>query len=395
MFSDPRGSSERLTSAPDNRERGDASRDPYFYYRSSAGERQGRTGASPGWNRAQGSRPDRGSDVGERERSGLGRPAPEQEASAPRASFAGPLGPAKLRVLTPQMRQQTQQALGSWVRQHNQPGAPGGRPLLSGVGGSVIPSGVRVIDRSTISPISGYFSRVRSVVGSPTHRFAFAPRTSFSAGFFTQTDGFYGFRHFRHRPIVVLDFFYPFYFGDPYWFAFYYPGYYPSIYSLWGWCPGWVYPTRVYYEPYCYYYPAPRYDDRYERDAASAERAINDIRHAWIEGDIKQLATHLTDQLDIRIYFEGKYSYTTSSKDYYAMTADTMATTQTVAMEFGDPVWIKDEVFYTGRQVFKDPEGERHTLYISYRLRRLGSDWYIVGFGSGTEPLAASDRDAR
>jgi len=315
----------------------------------------------------------------------------------PRATFSGPRAGGTIRSITPQMRQQTQQALGGWVRQHNATaGAAGGRTLLGGAAGSTIPSGARVIDRTTIGPINGYFSRISNVVGHPTNRFAFAPRTSFSAGFFTQTDGFFGFRHFNHHAIVAIDFFYPFYFCDPYWFAFSYPGYYPSIYALWGWCPGWVYPTRVYYEPYYYYYPVPRDDGKYDRDAASAERAINDLRHAWIEGDIKQLSAHLTDQLDVQIYFEGKYSYTTSTKDYYAMTADTMSTTQTVAMEFSDPVWVsKDEVFYAGRQVFKDPEGERHTLYVSYRLRRLGSDWYIVGFGSGTKPIESPDRESR
>jgi hypothetical protein len=23
------------------------------------------------------------------------------------------------------------------------------------------------------------------------------------------------------------------------------PGFYPSVYSLWGWCQGWVYPERI------------------------------------------------------------------------------------------------------------------------------------------------------
>ena len=59
------------------------------------------------------------------------------------------------------------------------------------------------------------------------------------------------------------------------------------------------------------------------------------------------------------------------------------STTRTLAMDFGSPIWISSqEVFYTGRQVFDDPDGERHTVYVSFRFRKLGADWYLVGLGA-------------
>jgi len=36
--------------------------------------------------------------------------------------------------------------------------------------------------------------------------------------------------------------------------------------------------------------------------------------------------------------------------------------------------------------VFTDPDGVRHTVYISYRLRRQREGWMIVGVGSSDKP---------
>jgi len=301
-----------------------------------------------------------------------------------------------VRTITPGMRQDSGRSLGGWVRDHNTTTAvPGSTGLFRDAMGKTIPSGATIINQTTNNIVVNNFTRITNVVGRPTNSFLFVPRTTFVGGFFGAGDGFSAFRHRHHHSLVVISFFYPFYFSDPSFLGFYYPGYYPSVYSLWGWCPGWVYPDRVYYNPYAYAPPAP-YSGGYALDTAGAERAINDMRHAWLEGDIKALSAHLTDQLDIQVYFDGKYSYTASMKDYYAMTADTMGTTQTVSMDFGDPVWVSsNEVFYAGQQVFNDPDGAEHTVYVSYRLRKLGSDWYVVGVGSGTKPIESAYKDFR
>lgn len=248
----------------------------------------------------------------------------------------------------------------------------------------------------SLSRINANFGHVEHVVGTPVNNFVFLPRTTFYAGFFHQDDGFFAFQHFGHRSLVAASFFYPFYYSEPYWFAFSYPGFYPSVYSLWGWSPGWIYPDRVYYDPYEYVYAPVSYRPGIRLDSQGAERAINDIRHAWIEDNPALFSAHLTNQLDVQVYFNGGYSYTTSTDDYYAMTADTMSTTQTSEITFGNPIWISsNEVFYAGGQVFKDPDGARHTLYLSYRMRKLGSDWYIVAFGSSTEPIQSHYTDFR
>ena len=192
--------------------------------------------------------------------------------------------------------------------------------------------------------------------------------------------------------MVVVNLYYPFYYSDPGFIGLSYDGYYPSVYSYFGWAPGWVYRERVYYEPSDYIYVVPGY----ALDERGAAQAIGDVRDAWLGGDIQPLASHLTDQLDIRVYFDGRYEYSTSTDDFYAMTLDTLATTQTVAMDFDDPIWISSrEVFYTGRQVFDDPDGVEHTVYVSFRFRELGGEWYLVAVGTSPNPIEHQYTDFR
>ena len=240
------------------------------------------------------------------------------------------------------------------------------------------------------------YTRIVNVFGEPRHDYVVLPRTTFYAGFFGQDDGFFGFQHYGHQSAISISLFYPFYFSQPTWYAFNYPGFYPSVYSMYGWSPGWVYPDRVYSQPADYVYAPAPYRPGIRLDVAGQKRAITDIRQAWIGDDPTLFSAHLTDQIDVRVYFNGTYSYTSSTDDYYAMTADAMSTTRSASVDFGNPVWISSsEVFYAGRQAFKDPDGTQRDLYISYRLRKLGSDWYIVAFGSSTDPIQSQYTDFR
>jgi hypothetical protein len=288
------------------------------------------------------------------------------------------------------MHQQTQQNLQTFMHDSNPKGGISGARNTAGQGNL---SGARSLDRTTVNGVNTSFSRVQHFVGQPTNAFVVRPRNFlFEHGRFRHHDEdgfgiFFGF-----------DFFYPFYFSDPFFYGFDYPGYYPSIYSYYGWCPGWVYPDRVYYDSsdYAYHNPYRYYSTDNGMDSNGAEQAMNDLRQAWLNSDLSLVSAHLTDQVGIRVYFDGEYKYTTATGDFYAMTSDTMSTTHTESMDFGDPVWISSqEVFYAGSHVFTDPEGSQHTVYVSYRLRHLGSGWYIVGIGTSTNPIQSHYSDFR
>jgi len=327
----------------------------------------------------------------------------ERQFSAPRANFRGPEAEQELKVVPRESQDRLQSRLQSWVRDQNRRSAPQHVRPPRDVVGNVVPDSVHLIQRDRLSRISISYHHVERDFGVPSYHYFIYPRSpaDYWDGYWDgYADGYWAGRHHRHGHSIVLSFYYPYYWSDPYWLAFYYPGYYPSVYHYWGWCPGWVYPARVYYVPIEYVYvpvtPYRYYYTGYAVDHVGAQRAIEDIRRAWFNSEVTPLAAHLTDQLDVRVYFDGEYEYTTSTEDYYAMTVDAIATTQTVSMDFDSPIWISShEVFYTGRHVFYDPDGGRQTVFVSYRLRRLGTDWYIVAVGSSLKPIRHQYRDFR
>jgi hypothetical protein len=312
-----------------------------------------------------------------------------RQMAVPEANFRGPGSEAKVRNVTPEQAKSAPTQLQTWVRQQNKPQTRVPNRATVDTVGNLIPNFYKPLERG--KNITIHYTKIVNHIGSPRYPYMVAPGAAW---------GHHGYFHKKHsQPSVVINFFYPFYYSDPGFVGFAYDGYYPSVYTYFGWAPGWVYPERTYYAPddYIYYPDTPyRYYRSYELDTRGATRAIRDIRNSWLEGDTEALAAHLTNQLDIRIYFDGEYAYTTSVDDFYAMTLDTLSTTWTVDMEFDDPIWISShEVFYTGYQVFADPYGEEHTVYVSYRFRKLGTEWYLVALGTSLNPIEHKYQDFR
>jgi len=341
----------------------------------------------------------------------------------PQATFRGSQAGRAVTPITPQMQRRSAQQLAAQVRQQNAGRVVSPTPgVTRDTVGNVVPRGTRRLDPAR-SPVADSFLKVADRIGQPGNGYAFTPHPGgdFHHGWHGDHDGW----HDDHgwgggfAPWFWFSFWYPFYFSDPFWYAWWYPGYYPAAYSYWGWTPAWIYPSRAYYDPYAYSYVSTDCGyvgcgygygsptDNYYRygtaapvspvlDYAGLQQAVDDIRAAWINSDTAILANHLTDQVDVQVYFDGKYTYSTKTSDFYAMTADTMATTRTAALDLTDPVWIStSEVFVSGSHAFDDPQGERHTVYLSYRLRQLGAGWYIVAVGSSTQPIASPYQDFR
>jgi len=338
---------------------------------------------------------------------GTERPVPsrgERLLKVPEADFRGPESDHNVRLIRREDRQRSQDRLRERLSNHNNSQErPTRERLIHDTVGNAIPADLTVISRDHLRQVGISYGRIRRSFGRPNFQYVVAPRSrlDYWDGYWDgYADGYWAGRHRWHGSHVVISFYYGYYWSDPYWFAFYYPGYYPSIYHYWGWCPGWLYPNRVYYvpteyvyipaTPYRYYYATPYVDE------IAARRVVEDTRRAWFESDIATLSYHLTDQLDIRVYFDGKYEYSTTTEDYYAMTVDAMATTHTVAMDFDTPIWLSThEFFVTGRHVFYDPAENRQTVYVSYRFRNLGGEWYLVAVGTSLEPIQHQYRDFR
>ncbi len=322
----------------------------------------------------------------------------------PEADFQGPEADRRVRLVRPGDRTRMETRLRDRIREQNRLHQRPERALPShDTVGNAISADVALLVRDNISRVSIGYGRVRRHFGAPTHHYLVAPRSraDYWHGYWDgYADGYHAGRHYWHGSRFVVTFYYGYYWSDPYWCAFYYPGYYPAIYHYWGWSPGWVYPSRAYYVPVEYVYVPTTayryYPSTYHVDEAAARAATDDIRRAWFESEISALAYHLTDRVDIRVYFDGEYEYTTTTEDYYAMTVDAMATTHTVALDLDRPIWLSThEFFVAGRHVFYDPLDKRQTVYVSYRLRNLGGEWYIVAVGSSLEPIRHKYRDFR
>jgi len=329
--------------------------------------------------------------------------AGERTFKVPEATFSGPEKERNLRVVRREDQKRLQEQLWTRLRDQNRrgDGNDGKRPSHDAVG-NTISGNVSLVLRDGLSQISVGYGHIRGTFGSPQYQYLVAPRSrvDYWDGYWDgYADGYWAGKHRWHGKHVVVSYYYGYYWSDPYWFAFYYPGYYPAVYHYWGWCPGWVNPSRAYYAPveYVYVPTTPyRYYTGSSVDGTAANRAIEDVRRAWFDSEISNLAYHLTDQVDIRIYFDGEYEYSTTTEDYYAMTVDAMATTHTAALDFDRPIWLSThEFFVTGRHVFYDPNDVRQTVYVSYRFRNLGGEWFLVAVGSSLEPIQHQYRDFR
>ncbi|NIM06006.1 MAG: hypothetical protein GTO55_06950 [Armatimonadetes bacterium] len=280
----------------------------------------------------------------------------------------------------------------------------------------------RVVHRPANTVIHANYKHISPRFGHPGYRHTLVPRlvNTYSVGYWLRYDDgrssagvHYGVphhrhQHYRHRRPVSLVFYYPYYFDDPYYTGFWYAGYYPSVYYYYGWLPRWCNPpgTVIYRsDPYPFYYSRysgygwPSYyyysgAPRLDRDGV--DRALVDIRYAWLEGDIDRLAYYIRQDEKISVYFDNDYSYSLSADDYYTMTLDAMSTVKTLDMVFSEPTWINSlEIFVTGRHIFRDPDDEHQTVYVSYRLHRYGGKWYIIGIGSSPNPIRNIYKDFR
>lgn len=235
--------------------------------------------------------------------------------------------------------------------------------------GAKIPERAEKFNRS--GSLRERYNHVVSAIGSvPHNRFYFTPRSS----------------RYRHHA-SIFDCYYPYYIvirpSD---------GCFFSVFFNWGWCPTWVESTRVVILEDTIYYPT----DPYQRlDVIGANQAIHDLRDAWLESDISLIDKHLSSE-KVSIYFDGKYSYSVESNDYYAMLSDQFTMIETSSLTFNPVVWMSpQEIYISGSQVYKDPDDNEATLYVSFRLGKIGGIWNIVSFGSSKDPIGNPYTDFR
>ena len=153
--------------------------------------------------------------------------------------------------------------------------------------------------------------------------------------------------------------------------------------------------------------------------ANSFQAAFADIAHAWTDGNIDLVRNHLRNpDTRISVFLDGKYSYSIASSDFSQITRDALDRLHTVSFNFtrlrkakngdmtafGSHVYRASDTSDTGGDTGTVPFdqsgtdssadgatlGAEKTVYVSYTLRRYGTEWDIVATDSADHDLAAA-----
>jgi hypothetical protein len=125
-----------------------------------------------------------------------------------------------------------------------------------------------------------------------------------------------------------------------------------------------------------YYYLSPS-------SKGSLKDAQEDLRQAWVLGDVDLILKHLRSDRKVDVFLRGKYSYSIEAEDYRDMTKDALETIRTVSFE-----WVRSdrrsdtEVALMARHTFEDKDGERRSVYVSYTLEKYHGSWWVTEVGS-------------
>jgi len=116
--------------------------------------------------------------------------------------------------------------------------------------------------------------------------------------------------------------------------------------------------------------------------------ALDDIRKAWLNGDVARLGARFKSEGKVRVYPKGEYKYTVEAKEFTSMLKDAMTKIDTVSFEFDRPkTEVSGSVLVTGIHTFIDADKEKRTTYVSYGLERVGGRWLITQAGSSATPI--------
>lgn len=156
--------------------------------------------------------------------------------------------------------------------------------------------------------------------------------------------------------------------------------------------------------------------------ASSFQAAFADIAQAWTDGDIDLIRKHLRDNdTRVSIFLDGKYSYSIASSDFSQITRDALDKLHTDSFSFNRIRKAKNgDVTAFGSHVYRASDAENgadssgtvpfdqagdgstdgdnlsaaKTIYVSYTLRRYGTEWDIVATDSANHDLAAASKAA-
>ena len=186
--------------------------------------------------------------------------------------------------------------------------------------------------------------------------------------------------------------------SKPYYFGFWVFNHHPdfsrrSVYFHFGYFP-YIQVTRVYETSYpeVVYVDRPIYvkDDYYleSQTYKALDEALSDVRSAWLSGRYDLIERHVMPNDKVAIFLDGRYDYSIDGEDYLHMTRDALQDLETVSFVWDNVRQRTDgTVTAFGTHRYFDASGNVKTVYVSYTLDKVGSEYYIVEIGSSLDPL--------
>jgi len=117
------------------------------------------------------------------------------------------------------------------------------------------------------------------------------------------------------------------------------------------------------------------------------DATLGDIRSAWLSGRFDLVQRHVLANRDVAIFLDGNYDYSVSGSDYLSMTRDAIGNLETASFVWDSVRERSDgQVTAFGVHTYR-ANGESHSVYISYTLRRSGGSYFISEVGSSESPL--------
>ena len=183
-----------------------------------------------------------------------------------------------------------------------------------------------------------------------------------------------------------------------------------SPYSYYYGCyPSYIYRHRTYYRrPAIIYIEVPIYtgndcrgydsdlDDYYlnrshydldDRDR-DLRQATDALREAFRYGSIEPLVEITDPGVRIAIFRKGNYEYSVEPNDFLDMTRDAMRATDTISFDLYRFKRRATGVYViSGKHVYRNREGERRTVYVSYVVERLNSRWVLTQVGTAPDRI--------
>jgi len=120
----------------------------------------------------------------------------------------------------------------------------------------------------------------------------------------------------------------------------------------------------------------------------SISDALDDIRKAWLNGDVNRLKARLKSDGKVRVYLKGEYKYSMDNREFAALVKDAMTRFDTIAFELDRPQSEEaGRAFVTGKHTYTDADKTKQEVYVSYGLQRVDGKWLIVEAGSSATPV--------